>query len=199
MHTASPRLTGRERAVVLGSVAVLPCGALTFQVLQVVVLSLQRFPEAAFLGVSLSMLGLGSGGSLATALVRRRTFVSPLGPLWGCAIGFSVAVLGAMVATSRMHGLLALIVVNTLPYVFVGLFLALVFAAWTERANQTYFFDLLAAGLGCPLVVVLLNRLADAGPVPITLAGTGALAALLVGAALSPRRAVAAALVLGAV
>src|SRR5204862_81932 len=80
------------------------CATLGFQVLQVVVLSLQLFPEAAFLVVSLSMLGLGSGGSLATALVRRRTFVSPLGPLWGCAIGFSIAVLGAMVATSRMHG-----------------------------------------------------------------------------------------------
>ncbi len=183
----------------MGALSLLACATLGFQVLQVVVLSLQLFPEAAFLVVSLSMLGLGSGGSLATALVRRRTFVSPLGPLWGCAIGFSIAVLGAMVATSRMHGLLALIVVNTLPYVFVGLFLALVFAAWTERANQMYFFDLLAAGLGCPLVVVLLNRLADAGLVTITLAATGALAALLLGAAVSPRRALAAALVLGAV
>ena len=100
----------------MGALSLLACATLGFQVLQVVVLSLQLFPEAAFLVVSLSMLGLGSGGSLATALVRRRTFVSPLGPLWGCAIGFSLAVLGAMVATSRMHGLLALIVVNTLPW-----------------------------------------------------------------------------------
>src|SRR5205823_11577907 len=112
-----------------------------------------------------------------------RTFVSEVGPLRARAIGFSLAGLGATVATTRMHGLLALILVNTLPYVFVSLILALVFAAWTERANQTYFFDLLGAGLGCPLVVVLLNRLADAGLVTITLAATGVLAALLLGAA----------------
>src|SRR5437867_13288924 len=148
MHTASPRLTGRQRALLLGAFARLSFATLSFQVLQVVFLSLQLFPEAAFLVVSLSMLGLGSGGSLATALVRRRTFVSPLGPLWGCAIGFSIAVLGAMVATSRMHGPLALIVVNTLPYGFVRLSLALVFAAWTARANQMYCFALLAAALG---------------------------------------------------
>src|SRR6266704_6593364 len=86
MHPASPRLTGRQRALLLGALALLSCATLGFQVLQVVVLSLQLFPEAAFLVVSLSMLGLGSGGSLATALLRRRTFVSPLGPLWECAI-----------------------------------------------------------------------------------------------------------------
>src|SRR5206468_4926736 len=94
MHTASPRLTGRQRMLLLGALTLLSCATLGFQVLQVAVLSLQLFPEAAFLVVSLSMLGLGSGGSLASAFVRRRASGNPLGSLWGCAIGFSLTILG---------------------------------------------------------------------------------------------------------
>jgi hypothetical protein len=115
MQVASPRLTTSQRILLLGAVALLSCAALGFQVLQVVVLSLQLFPEAAFLVVSLSMLGLGSGGSLAIAFAPRHASGSPLGTLWGCAVGFSLTVLAATVATSRMHALLPLILVNTVP------------------------------------------------------------------------------------
>jgi spermidine synthase len=199
MPIVSPPITRTQRALMLAALFLLSCAMLAFQVLQVVVLSLQLFPEAAFLVVSLSMLGLGCGGSIAAVLVRSRIGIDPLRWLWGCGVGFSIAVLAAMVATSRMHGLLGLILVNTPPFVAMGVFLALTFAAWTERANQTYFFDLVGAGIGCALVVWLLNRLADAGLVAIALAALGAIATVLLGAAISARRALAAALVLAAV
>jgi len=164
---------------VLLALLVLSSAMLSFQILQVTVLGLQLFPEAAFLVVSLSMLGLGSGGSLAALVERWRSVSVPIAWLWWCAIAFSVGVVAAMAATSRLHGLFALILINTGPYVFMGLFLALAFGTWPERANRTYFFDLIGAGLGCIVAVVLLDRLGDAGAVTLVLAASGALAAIL--------------------
>jgi SAM-dependent methyltransferase len=171
----SPAIPSR----VLWALLVLSSAMLSFQILQVTVLGLQLFPEAAFLVVSLSMLGLGSGGSFAALGERLHVVTVPIAWLWWCAIAFSVGVVAAMTATSRLHGLLALILVNTGPYVFMGLFLALAFGTWPEQANRTYFFDLVGAGLGCVVAVVLLDRLGDAGAVTLVLAMSGALAAML--------------------
>jgi len=184
------------RAAVLVAVFLVSGAMLAYQVLQVVVLGLQLFPEAAFLVVSLSMLGLGCGGSLATVLARRLAPADLAGPLLWSALAFPVAMLGAMILTSRLHGLLPLILMSALPYVFAGLFLSLLFALWRERATEIYFADLLGAGVGCAAIVGLLDGLANAGAVTIALAVAAALAAVLVTAALAPRRLVLAGLVL---
>ena len=184
------------RAAVLVAVFLVSGAMLAYQVLQVVVLGLQLFPEAAFLVVSLSMLGLGCGGSLATVLTRRLAPADLAGPLLWSALGFPVAMLGAMILTSRLHALLPLILMSALPYVFAGLFLSLLFALWRERATEIYFADLLGAGIGCAAIVGLLDGLSDAGAVTIALAVAAALAAVVVTAALAPRRLVLAGLVL---
>ena len=184
------------RAAVLIAVFLVSGAMLAYQVLQVVVLGLQLFPEAAFLVVSLSMLGLGCGGSLATVLTRRLPTADLAGPLLWSALGFPMAMLGAMVVTSRLHALLPLILLSALPYVFAGLFLSLLFAVWRERATEIYFADLLGAGVGCAAIVGLLDRLADAGAVTIALTIASALAAVLVSAALASRRVALAGLVL---
>jgi SAM-dependent methyltransferase len=185
------------RAAVLTAVFLVSGAMLAYQVLQVVALGLQLFPEAAFLVVSLSMLGLGCGGSLATVLTRRRAPADLGGPLLWSALGFPVAMLGGMILTSRTHALLPLILMSACPYVFAGLFLSLLFAMWRERATEIYFADLLGAGIGCAAIVGLLDGLADAGAVTIALAVTAALAAVLVTAALAPRRLVLAAGLIG--
>jgi len=184
------------RAAVLVAVFLVSGAMLAYQVLQVVVLGLQLFPEAAFLVVSLSMLGLGCGGSLATVLTRRLTREDLAGPLLWSALAFPVAMLGSMILTSRLHALLPLILVSALPYVFAGLFLSLLFALWRERATEIYFADLLGAGVGCAAIVGLLDGLADAGTVTIALAAAAALGTVLVSAAIAPRRLVFAGVVL---
>ena len=196
MHVRAPVLTPGRRALLLLTVSLISAAMLAFQVLQVVILSFQLFPEAAFLVVSFCMLGLGAGGSLATAMLRRRNAVPILPWLWSCAVGFSLAALGAILATSRLHALVPLILVNTVPHVFLGTFLALVFAGWSSRATETYCFDLVGAGCGCGLIVVLLNRLGDAGLVTVAVAATGAVAATVLAASFSVRRALGAALLL---
>jgi SAM-dependent methyltransferase len=188
MSLTCPDVTPGERACLLAAVFLMSAAMLGFQILQVVVLSLQLFPETAFLVVSLSRLGLGCGGSLATALARRREPVRLPSSLWNAAIAFALTMFAAMVISSRLHGLLLLILVNAVPYAFVGLFLSLMFAAWSGRATVIYFYDLLGAACGCAAIVVLLNRLADAGTVAIVLAATAGIATVLVGATFSPRR-----------
>src|SRR6185503_17164549 len=162
MPIESRPLAPVERRRVLAAVLVISCAMLSFEILQMVVLSLEVFPESAFLVISLSMLGLGSGSSLAFALGRTRR-IDPLAWMWLSALGFAIAELLAMAATSRTHALLPLIVINIVPFVFLGLFLAIAFGAWPERVNQIYFIDLLGAGLGCLVIVALLNALASAG------------------------------------
>jgi SAM-dependent methyltransferase len=184
------------RTAVLVAVFLVSGAMLAYQVLQVVVLGLQLFPEAAFLVVSLSMLGLGCGGSLATVLTRRLTPADLVGPLLWSAVAFPAAMLGSMILTSRLHALLPLILVSAVPYVFAGLFLSLLFALWRERATEIYFADLLGAGVGCAAIVGLLDGLADAGTVTIALAVAAALGAMLVSAAIAPRRLVFAGIVL---
>ena len=184
------------RVAVLAAVFLVSGAMLAYQVLQVVALGLQLFPEAAFLVVSLSMLGLGCGGSLATVLTRRRAPGELAGPLVWSALGFPVAMLGAMILTSRLHALLPLVVTSAFPYVFAGMFLSLLFALWRERATEIYFADLLGAGVGCAAIVGLLDRVANAGTVTIALAVAAAVAAMLVTAAFAPRRLVVAGVVL---
>jgi spermidine synthase len=179
----------------VGSTVVLTSATmLAFQVLQVIVLSLQLFPEAAFLVVSLSMLGLAAGGSIATALARRSPSADPSPRLWWCTVGFAAAILTAMLATSRLHGIPQLILVNVLPYLFVGLFLATVFAAAPRLAPQLYGADLLGAGIGCAAIVPALDAVGDVGLLTIVLAGVAAAAAVCI-ATSTWQRATAAALI----
>jgi SAM-dependent methyltransferase len=177
-------------AVMLLSVAML-----AFQVLQAAVLSLQLLPEAGFLAVSVSMLGLGAGGSLAILLERRAGRRSPERRLWTAAAAFAVAIVASMVATSWSHAVAPIVLAAFVPYVFAGLFLATVFAMRPERATVVYCFDLVGAALGCVLIVVLLDRVGDAGVVVLVVGAVAAAAAAVVGLLVSVRR-VAAALVL---
>lgn len=196
MPPPSFALRGLSRGGVLAAVFLISAAMLGFQILQVVVLSLQLFPEAAFLVVSLSMLGLGCGGSLATLLVRRGEPDRLVPALGTSAVAFALAMPAAMMIASRLHGVFGLVLVSAVPYVFVGLFLSLLFATWSEHATEIYFADLLGAGVGCAAIVAALDHFADAGTVTIVLGAVAAFGAALVVAIVEPRRLAVPALVL---
>ncbi len=178
-------LAALDIAVVLVSVAML-----MFEILQMVTLSLQAVERNAFLVVSLCLLGLGGGGSLAAWMGGRRTW-APWPVLWGSALlfGIALAVFGAW--SSWLVSLPALILAGVVPYVFAGVFLAFLFKAWPERANRLYFFNLLGSALGCVLLVAVLNGTGDAGLTVLAIAALALLAAVILGARLSARRALA--------
>jgi SAM-dependent methyltransferase len=146
----------------LVAVALLSFAMLAFEVLQTVVLSLQLFQQTAFLVVSHSMLGLGAGGSLVAG--RASWFATArLAKLWLAALGFGISLTLANVLSSRMTSLVTLILTGLVPYVFAGVFLALVFRIWPRHAPLLYGFNLAGSAVGCLAVVELFKLTGEAG------------------------------------
>ncbi len=149
-----------------------------FEILQMITLSLQTIERNAFLVVSLCMLGLGAGGSLATWIgeldrERAQRLLSRM------ALAFAVTLVVSQIATTRTHHLVVLILVGVVPYVFVGTYLAVLFRGWSERVSRSYFLNLTGSGLGCIGLVALLNTTGDAGLSFLVIACVAALAALV--------------------
>jgi spermidine synthase len=184
----------------LWGVGLLSMAMLAFQILQVTVLGLQLLPEAGFLVVSLSMLGLGAGGSAAAFLARGTQTPPPPARLWITGIGFAVSAVACMVVTSRSHAVVPIMLASFVPYVFAGLFLATAFALRPGRTPVVYGFDLAGAAIGCWLVVSLVDGMGDAGIVVLLVGALGALAAATLALDLSRRHvAIAAAVAAGVV
>jgi hypothetical protein len=155
----------------------LTCAMMTFELLQTVTLSLQVFASNAFFVVSISLLGLGFGGTLGTVGLARIA-LAPVKWLWACALAFGVAVPVSMLAVCRTYDPVWLIVTSLPPFVCVGLFLAVTFTTWPRRANPLYFADLLGSALGCVVLVAVLDALGDAAATIMLVAILGSLASM---------------------
>lgn len=167
------------------AVLLVTASMLMFELLQTVVLSLQIFHQNAFLVVSLSLLGLGAGGSIATLLARRE-IRNPVDWLWISALGFALAQVVSMLVSSRLaNNLLGIIFAMLPPFICIGVFLSVLFMAWPSRASRSYFFDLLGSGLGCLALVQLLNWVGDAGRTVLWVAELGLVGTALIAASLS--------------
>ncbi len=170
---STPQGTARLDA----SIVLLSASLLMFEILQMITLSLQTIERNAFLVVSLCMLGLGAGGSLATWIgeLSRERAERLLGRM---AAGFALTLVLSQVVTTRTHDLLVLILIGVVPYVFVGTYLAVLFRGWSGRVSRSYFLNLAGSGLGCVGLVALLNTTGDAGLSFLVIAAVAACAAL---------------------
>jgi spermidine synthase len=149
------------------------CAAtLTYEILKTITLSLQIFHNTAFLVISVTMLGLGGGGTLASLLSRRGVRPAP-GPLWSSAMGFAGAVLLGEIVGSRLQDVRWLIVVGIIPYLFIGLFMSLAIASNPGRVGTTYAADLAGAALGCLGAIAGLQITGSAGAMILIIAGIG--------------------------
>jgi spermidine synthase len=164
-----------EAAVVLISIAML-----MYEILQTITLSLQTLERNAFLVISLCLMGLGSGGSLATWLGAKKSHSTP-SALWWSAIAFGVSSVIAAIASSWTLSLPLLIALGFIPYVPVGVFLAYIFKSWPDRSNRSYFFNLIGSGLGCIGLVWIVNGTGDAELIILVIAAVALLAAFLIG------------------
>ncbi len=81
-------------------------------------------------------------------------------------------------AFEMLPALFALYLVTALPFFFSGLALALLLGRYLRDINRLYFWDLLGAGVGCLLIIVLLHLLGGITAI-LAISLTGLLAALL--------------------
>ncbi|HYC21641.1 MAG TPA: hypothetical protein VEI94_03000 [Candidatus Bathyarchaeia archaeon] len=140
-----------------------------------------------YLIISISLLGLGSGG-VVVAVVRRLRRASPASLIPRSCLIAAVAVLaGYFVVALLPLQLFKLIDVSSLqsvqsrlfeavklgaicltlfvPFFTAGIALATIFATGTERIHRLYFADLLGAGLGCAACVPLIATISPPGSV----------------------------------
>ncbi|MEE9271184.1 MAG: hypothetical protein V3V49_13100 [Candidatus Krumholzibacteria bacterium] len=171
-----------EISILLVSVAML-----MFEILQTMTMSLQALERNAFLVVSLCLLGLGSGGAIATWLSARRNLL-PVRVLWWSAVAFSVTLVVTTIASSWTVSLPALIVLGILPYVFVGIYLAYLFKSWPARANRLYFINLVGSGLGCVGLVWIVNGTGDVALTLFLIAVVSLIAAAMLALTLGRRQ-----------
>jgi spermidine synthase len=161
------------------SIVSISTAMLMFEILQTVLLSFQTIERNAFLVVSMCLLGLGGGGSIATVL-GRRVHATPVVLLWWNALGFSVTLVAMTFVSSWTTDLRKLIAFGVFPYLFVGIFLALVFRTWPEAANRSYFLNLVGSGIGCLALIGLMDLTGD-GPLAVLLiAGLALFSAALI-------------------
>ena len=146
-------------------------GALGFEMVHIRVFAYSLPPILAYAGISMAMTGIGLG---AMVLFFRRTLLKK-NFAWTCAALLALQALAmvlAFVVFSRESWSIILDIQNhmgrliffiilpcTLPYVFFGLFLGLVFSQETIFVGRVYFYNLAGSGLGCILIVLLLRPL----------------------------------------
>lgn len=136
----------------------------------------------AFLAISIALFGLGAGGVFSYAVSGwRGTLYSKLGAI---AAANGALVLLALVFSLSIRqklsfwALAAVYFPSTLPFFLAGTVISLVIAETMERVDRVYFYDLLGAGLGCLLLIPLLNSFGGPNTVIATAAIYAASAAI---------------------
>lgn len=137
---------------------------LLFEMTQIHVFSRSLPPVLAYTAISLAMTGFGMGAillSLFPSFFNRdpRRNLSLFAYLQGIAMVASTAVFARM-SGAAFSGLdlamgplvFGILIPCTLPYFFSGLFLGLVFSAFTDGIGRLYFWNLLGSGIGTVLM-----------------------------------------------
>ena len=127
---------------------------LAYEVLAIRLISVLFFPVAAYLVISLALLGLGVGGVLL-ALRRAERIISPdLAARGALAFSLSLPVTLAIIwyAQQLPSPVLTIIVALAMPFAFGGWAISVSLALPSASVNRVYFADLLGAGAGAVVV-----------------------------------------------
>jgi hypothetical protein len=174
------------------AIAVASCAILLYEMVHVRVYSYSLPPILAYAAISISMMGFGAGAALAS-LLDRRCGDRLRGNLWLFPAGQAILMLLAFLIFSRSSWnvvlasessyfplVMEILLPCTLPYLLMGLYLAVIFSSRTESTGTLYFWNLLGSGAGC-LSFVLLIRIAGAEKLVVISGLLSAAAALLQG------------------
>ena len=152
------------------SVFILSAAALAYEVLLIRLFSIIHWHHFAFMVISIALLGYGASGSLITVFRRRllanydSVFISNI-LLFGlssvaCFIAVQLLPFNALEIlwdSSQWQRLLLSYLLLTLPFFFVANALALTIMRFHQHIPQVYGFDLIGAGIGALLVMLLLQ------------------------------------------
>ena len=149
-------------------VGLLACGLLVTELTMMRLFSVVLVYHYAFLVLSLTLLGLGSGGifHFVWDVFRRRPQSLP----WlGLAAALSIPLCLAAVLRLRLNpydlsstsvlAIVAIVLVSVLPYGLVGLYLSLIYFRFQSQVSRLYAADLGGAAAGCLVATALFDAL----------------------------------------
>ncbi len=152
------------------SVFILSASALAYEVLLIRLFSIIHWHHFAFMVISIALLGYGASGSFITVFRRRllahydSVFISNIVLFGLSSISCFIVVqqlpfntLEILWDSSQWQRLLLSYLLLTLPFFFVANALALTIMRFHQHIPQVYGFDLIGAGIGAVLVMVLLQ------------------------------------------
>lgn len=160
----------RTQVPPLLSVFILSAAALAYEVLLIRLFSIIHWHHFAFMVISIALLGYGVSGSLITVFQRRlldnydSVFIGNILLFGLSSISCFIIVqhlpfntLEILWDSSQWQRLLLSYLLLTLPFFFVANALALTLMRYHQHIPQVYGIDLIGAGLGAVLVMVLLQ------------------------------------------
>ena len=154
----------------LSAIFVLSAAALAYEVLLVRLFSIIHWHHFAFMVISIALLGYGASGSMIT--VFQRGLLQRYGSvLIFNAIMFGLSAIACFIAvqqlpfnaleilwdTSQWQRLLMSYLLLTLPFFFVANAIALTMARYHDRIALVYGVDLIGAGIGAIVILILLQ------------------------------------------
>jgi len=154
----------------LSAIFVLSAAALAYEVLLVRLFSIIHWHHFAFMVISIALLGYGASGSMIT--VFQRGLLQRYGSvLIFNAVMFGLSAIACFIAvqqlpfnaleilwdTSQWQRLLMSYLLLTLPFFFVANAIALTMARYHDRIALVYGVDLIGAGIGAIVILILLQ------------------------------------------
>ena len=131
------------------------------------IFSVVLFYHFAFMAVSVALFGLGTG-AIFSYWMTSRGFLKGWGQLgklslWNVGVTFAILLIllqqnfSPQVTRRNAMELAFIYFITAIPFFFGGIVISVAIERTIERVHQIYFFDLLGAGVGCLLLVPLLN------------------------------------------
>jgi SAM-dependent methyltransferase len=192
--------TAAEVSRVAWAVMFIAMSLLAFELVVTRIFSVILWNHFAFLAISIGLFGFGVSGVAVYVLpdlfTRERAFaqlrmsaLALLPSLWLvttalCALPIRMDFSGSMFAF-----LAAIFVLTSLPFIVGGIGISLALTHWPRSVNRIYAFDMAGSGIGCLLVIALLDRLDGPtaalaiGALPVAAAGVLRRSGLVVGLA----------------
>lgn len=153
----------------LAAVLLISTAAIAYEILLMRMLSIVQWHHFAWMVISLALLGYGVSGT-AIALAREHLWPRFEAAFALCALIFSIAMVACWTLAQnvpfnalqivwdrwQLLWLGVLYLVFMVPFFFAALCIGMAFTFHGRMAGRIYFLDLLGAGLGAALVIVLL-------------------------------------------
>jgi predicted membrane-bound spermidine synthase len=149
---------------------------LLFELTMIKIFDVLWYPNLAYMVISLGMFSLGMAGVIgALKTFSEKNLSNTLALFCICFAVSMIAIFPTLDAfrfdikvfdenpVAAIKNIFLVIMVVTLPFLFSGMVLTIIFSSYSQHIRKLYFFDLVGASIGCLLIVPLLPVIAPEG------------------------------------